>query len=211
MIKLLKLSFSGFIRNTLACLVIMLFSSVFANADSADSYFFDKKHTEIRFYYNHGGVSEQSGEFTILDGDMVMDEENMSNSSVSIVINAKSINTGIKELDGQLQNAYYFSAKEFPKITFTSTDFRIIDEKTIEITGDLTIRGITKSVVVNTEIVHKGEHAMGQRMVFYRGQWLGIRGTFSVLRSEFGMDSFIPMISDSVRVEINAELKARKK
>ncbi|MEM7222311.1 MAG: YceI family protein [Pseudomonadota bacterium] len=180
-------------------------------ASAAESYFLDKEHSEIRFYYSHGGVSEQSGEFLSFKGDAVFDREDFAKSSVSIEIAAASVTSGVPHLDGQLKNSYYFSVKEHPTITYQSREVRQVGERHALIFGDLTIRGVTKPVTLEVELRHDGEHPVGQSIAFYKGQWIGIHATASVLRSEFGMTSYIPVISDRILIEINAELKARKK
>lgn len=182
-----------------------------APASAADNYFLDKDHTEFRFYYSHGGVSEQSGEFTSFEGDVVIDEEEPANSSLSVNIDAKSVVAGVRHLDGQLQNSYYFSVKDHPKITFESTEVRKVGSRAAVVQGSLTIRGITKPVILDVELHHKGEHPLGSSLPFYKGQWIGIHATALVLRSDFGMDSYIPVVSDRIRIVINAELKQRKK
>lgn len=194
-----------------ALLSVVLVWTIAVSAKAADSYFFDKEHSEIRFYYSHGGVSEQSGEFTSFEGDVVFDEEKFDNSSVSIKIDAKSASSGVAHLDGQLKNPYYFSAKDHPKITFESASVRQVGSKNAIILGNLTIRGVTKPVELDVELRHKGEHPLGKSLPFYKGKWIGIYATASLLRSDFGMDSLIPVVSDRVSIVINAELKARKK
>ncbi|MEM7172589.1 MAG: YceI family protein [Pseudomonadota bacterium] len=179
-------------------------------AESVQSYFFDSDHTEVRFYWSHGGVSDQSAEFTSVKGDATFDRSNLSNSSVSISIDAKSATSGIAHLDGQFKSPYYFSVKEHPKITFVSTEIRQVSPKLALITGDLTLRGVTKPVILEAELRHDGEHPVGKSLPYYRGDWLGIHATTTLLRSDFGMDSHLPIISDRIAIEINAELKARK-
>ncbi|MEM7208279.1 MAG: YceI family protein [Pseudomonadota bacterium] len=191
------------------CIILLL--SVGFTVKAADSFFFDKDHTEIRFYYEHGGVSEQSGEFTGFKGDLIFDEADFANNSVSLNIDSKSVNTGVRRLDGELQNPYYFSAKEHPSITFDSTEFQKIDSQNFVVIGDLTVRGITQQISLDVEIRHRGKHPLGKNLAYYRGEWLGIKAKTSFKRSDFEMTSWIPVISDLVRVEVNAELKARKK
>ena len=180
-------------------------------AAAADNYFFDKDHTEIRFYYSHGGVSEQSGEFTDFEGELIFDQSDPTANSVSVTIKSASINTGIRGLDGQLKNPYYFSVKEHPFMTFESSGFTDNGDGKFEVPGMLTIRGIAVPVTLDAEIRHQGEHPLGRTLAFYRGNWLGIRAQTLVMRSAFDMTSFVPVVSDEIRIEINAELKARSK
>ena len=178
-------------------------------SQAADTYGFDRVHTEIRFYYDHGGVSEQSGEFTSIIGSLVLDENNLSNSSATMTIGTNSVTSGVRSLDRELKSARYFSAEEHPDITFQSTSFDRKDEDEFVITGDLTIRGITRPIEISTRIHHRGKHKVGTVLASYRGEWLGIKAESTFLRSDFGITAFIPVVSDDVRVEISAELRKK--
>ena len=190
-----------------ACIWINLIGGSLAQA--ADTYGFDRVHTEIRFYYDHGGVSEQSGEFTSIIGTLNLDEDEMANSEVSMTIGASSVTSGVRSLDRELKSARYFSEEKHPDITFVSTRFDKINDDEFLITGDLTIRGITKPIEVKTKINHRGKHKVATVIASYRGDWLGITAETTFLRSEFGMTAYIPVVSDRVRVEISAELRKK--
>ena len=187
------------------CILILHAPGVLA----LDNYFIDTEHTEIQFFYQHGGVSEQSGQFTDFDGELFLDEENPNNSRITVNIKSDSVMTGVQHLDGQLRNPYYLSAKEHPIISFTSTEFKRTEGEKYTVNGDLTIRGISRQVTIDLEIVHKGQHALGQRLAYYKGTWLGVVGETSFLRSEFDINTWVPFVSDEIRVEIRSELKKR--
>ena len=199
------------LNKQITCLLIII-SMGFACSSmvrAADTYGFDRVHTEIRFYYDHGGVSEQSGEFTSIIGTLILDEENMGNSSAIMTIAAKSVCSGVRSLDRELKSARYFAAEEHPDITFNSTGFDKVGDDKFLITGDLSIRGVTRPIEISTRIHHRGKHQVATVLSSYRGEWLGITAETTFLRSEFGIKAFIPVVSDEVRVEISAELKKK--
>jgi polyisoprenoid-binding protein YceI len=127
-----------------------------------------------------------------------------------LTIQADFIISGVSSLDRRLKSAAYFSVEEYPVIAFKSTGFHKIDETKFTVTGELTIRGITKTVEVTTVLHHKGRHKMVTACpTVYNGQWVGIKASANILRSDFDMKAFVPMISDQIRVEVNLELQMK--
>ena len=201
---------SRLISNSFIHLILLIFTFSVHPILAADTYSSNMSHSEIRFYYDHGGVAENSGEFTNFSVTLVLDEENIGNSSITLTIQADSLVSGVSSLDRRLKSATYFSVEAHPEIVFKSTEFHKISESEFTIAGELTIRGITKFVEIVTILHHKGRHKMVAAFpTVYNGQWVGIKATTHVLRSGFDMKAFIPMISDQVRVEVNLELQMK--
>ena len=94
-------------------------------------------------------------------------------------------------------------------ITFVSTDVEQTGDKTAKVTGDLTIKGITKPLTLDVEVVHLGEHPVGQYIDYYKGQWLGIRATGKLTRSEWDVGYGAPLTSDEITLEISSEMQAK--
>lgn len=115
------------------------------------SWNFDYSHSEIQFSVRHMMVSTVRGQFEKFTGEVHLDEQNPANSSVSVEIDVNSINTRNTDRDNHLKSPDFFDAATYPTITFKSTKIEHVNDKHGKITGDLTIRGITKPIVVNVE------------------------------------------------------------
>ncbi len=185
----------------MACLLV---SGSFA---TAATFTFNPGHTEVRFFWSHAGVSEQSGEWGSVSGSVEFDENNVEATSVSVTIQVDSVNTGFSRLDEDFLSERLFDAANYPEITFVSTGAVKTGPKTVRVTGDLTIKGITKPLILDVELVHYGPHPLGQFMQSFEGTWLGIRAVGTLIRSEFGVGFGAPINSDKIRLEISTELQ----
>ncbi|WP_208975062.1 YceI family protein [Pseudovibrio exalbescens] len=162
-------------------------------------YEFDMSHANIAFSYNHLGYSTTDGRFGDWEGTLVIDEDAPENSSVEIIIDMNSIDTFWEERDAHLKSADFFNVEANPTATFKSTKVEQVDEDELEITGDLTINGQTRETVLEVDVNKMAEHPMLKKPA------VGFTATTTVLRSEFGMDKFVPYVSDEVDIVINAE------
>ncbi|MBC7132614.1 MAG: polyisoprenoid-binding protein [Roseovarius sp.] len=164
-----------------------------------ETYELDPSHSQVVFTYDHLGFSTTTGMFGGFEGTIAFDEENPANSSVSVSIPLMSMFTGWEERDAHFMSGDFFDASEGDLITFTSTAIEVTGENTGLITGDLTMNGVTKSVVLDTVLNQKADHPMANR------PWLGFDATTTLKRSDFGVDMFAPFVSDEVAVHISIE------
>ena len=148
-----------------------------APASTLAAYSVDVGHSSVVFKTKHVGVAEFFGRFNKVDGEVVYDSEKPTDSKVTIEIPVDSIDTNSAQRDGHLKSADFFSAKEFPKLTFESKSVAM-DGDTMLVTGDLTVRDTTKEVVAN--VVKIGE---GEAMRAYRA---GFTAHFEIDMTEFG-------------------------
>ena len=194
-----------------ACLI--LFAAAFLlvpNAAAlAQTYGLDKGHTDIRFQWNHAGVSDQSGRFNDFDGELVLDAGDVSKSSLSVTIKTDSLSTGVDGLDKHLKSADFFETAKYPEATFKSTSVVQTAKGAARVTGDMTIHGVTKPVTFDVHLVHIGDHPLGKFIDHYKGQWLGMKAKTVILRSDFGVGMFAPLTSDRIAITVNTELKAK--
>ena len=174
----------------------------------AKTYALDPGHTEVRFIWNHAGVSDQSGRWGKVDGTVSFDPEDLAATSVSITVDPASVNTGVSALDEHMVGPDMFDTANHPEITFTSTGAVQTGPSHAEVTGNLTIKGETHPLVLDVELLHQGAHPLGAFLDYYKGEWLGIRATGRLLRSKFGVGFAAPLTSDLIRLEINSELKS---
>lgn len=178
-----------------------------ASTAGAATYKFDPGHTEVRFYYNHAGLSEQSGQWKVIGGEVEFDPENIEATQVRVTVDPASVDTGVTALDDHLKTADFFEVETYPEITFVSTGVTKTSDNTVTLVGDLTIRDQTKPVELEITLNHHGAHPLGEVFEYYQGEWIGVNGTAELLRSDFGVGKFAPVTSDEVRLEISAELR----
>ncbi len=172
---------------------------------------FDKGHTEIRFQYDHLGMSKQSGEFREFDGEIRWDRNHIENSRAHVVISAASLSTGYKPLDDHLKSADFFEVAKYPKITFRSTRFKQTGADTGKIIGDLTIHGVTNTVTLDVKFNHYyATHPIAKPdNRYYGAPYAGFSARAQVLRSDFGLDLYVPGTSDLVDIVIETEMRRK--
>ncbi len=177
-----------------------------ASADAA-AWKFDQGHTEVRVYWDHAGFSEQAAEWTRVDGTVELDPENVEAAKVSVTIDASSVNSGVEALDEDLKSERFFEVESYPEITFESTRVIKTGADSVRVIGDLTIKDTTRPFTLDVELVRMGAHPLAQFIERFEGEWLGIRATGTLLRSDFGVGFGAPITSDLVRLEIVTEMK----
>lgn len=150
----------------------------------------DKAHSQINFIADSRLISAR-GHFGTWDANIALDPANLSASSVTITIDATSIDTRVERRDTHLKSADFFDIEKHPTITFTSTAVRPKAEGQLDIEGDLTIRGTTRRITVPAN------------MVFYEAGVGRFRGEFVLKRTEYGVsyDSRVNPIKDDVTVQ----------
>lgn len=167
-------------------------------------YKIDPTHTAIVFSWNHFGFSTPSANFTDIQGTIKVDNAKPSNSSVEVTIPLSSVNTNVVALDKEFQEEAWFNAAKYPNITFKSTKVETKDKKHFKITGNLTVKGVTKPVVLDAVLNKQGEHPMAKVPA------IGFNATTSFNRSAFGIGNYVPNVGDKITVNITTEATAAK-
>jgi polyisoprenoid-binding protein YceI len=185
-------------KNLLLSTVLGLGFATAAVADTTE-YKLDASHSQIVFTYNHLGYSTTTGVYSGFDGTIMFDDADASASSVDVSFPTDGLYTGWAERTAHFLGDDFFGAEANPTISFTSTGIEVTGEATGLITGDLTINGITKSIVLDATMTQMGDHPMAKT------PWAGFEATTTVLRSEFDMGMFAPYVSDEVEVAISIE------
>lgn len=161
-------------------------------------YDFDKSHTQILFFSDHGGFSKQEGEFLNFDGHFVFDQEKPENSSVEVTIQTASIDLDSERWDDHMKNPDFFNVEKFPTMTFKSTGIKVTGENTADITGDLTLLGVTKPVTLN---VTHNKSAENMRGTFVSG----FSAVATIDRTQWGMTYGVPMMNPMIDIRIETE------
>ena len=169
-------------------------------ADAAMTYEIDTAHSMIVFRAKHKGVSYNYGRFNEFTGELMVDETDMSKSTVAFEVKTASVDTANKKRDQHLRSSDFFSAKQFPVITFKSTKVNMKEgtENVLEVTGDLELLGVKKSITVDVEITGKGKGRDGESLI-------GFESIFTIKRSEFGMTYGAGSVSDDIRLIVSIE------
>lgn len=140
----------------------------------------DKAHTDVIFAAKHMMVTTVRGKFASVDGTLSLDEENPSASSGTFTVEVASLNTGVDQRDGHLRSADFFDAETYPTMTFASTKVQSKGGNDYLVTGDLTIKDVTKPVTFEVEY-------LGQYAAMNGTQHAGFHATGKINREEFGL------------------------
>lgn len=182
-----------------------ILASVFAMAGSLvqaapTTFVMDPDHTNVVASWSHLGFSHPSAHFGDVDGKIVYDADDIAGSSVVATIPLTGLDAYVEKFDEHLRSAELFDVAKFPNITFKSTKVEQGGAKgRLRVAGDLTVRGITKPVVLDVTLNGQGEHPMAKR------QAIGFDATAKVKRSDFGLAYAVPAVSDEVEIRITTE------
>jgi len=193
------------LKATLA--TVLLFSTITAQrADTSREYRIDTNHSTVGFSVSiMGGLSKVTGKFTDFTVTLMNDERDITKSSVSVVIKATSIDTGIKERDNDLRTANFFDVEKYPEITFQSTRIEKRGKQLIAV-GTFTMHGVSKEIVLPFTITGPDKNPTTKKMN------IGYTTRITLNRRDFGINWRHPavpnFVSDDVEVEINLITRA---
>lgn len=163
------------------------------------TYAVDPSHAYVTFYYLHQGLSFPLLRATAVAGELEYDADDIENSSVQVAIAANSIRTNIDYFDDELASRKFFNAEKFPYITFRSSGYEAISENIGVVRGQVSIRGVTQPLEFGVTLNNALIHPMLDTPV------IGFSATGSLNRSDFGLDRFIPDVSDTVEFRVEIE------
>ena len=181
--------------------IVALFAAVLAlgsEARAADNYKADPVHSSVLFRSKHANTGHVWGRFNEFGGTFTLDDADPAKASFNIEVKAASVDTNQAKRDEHLRSPDFLNAKQYPTITFKSTAAKKgAADKTLEVTGDLTLHGVTKPVTATIELIGKGEFPPGT-------QRAGFEATFAVKKSEFGFKN-MPGVDDEIRLVVAIE------
>jgi len=164
-----------------------------------DTYKIDPVHSEISFKIRHL-LAKTSGRFTKFSGSVKVDTADISKSSVEVVIEAASINTDNEGRDKHLRAADFFDVEKFPTITFKSTSVKEVAKGKLEVTGQFTLHGVTKTITF--PITNAGTQPGMQPGVTVAGF---IDGVVTINRNDYGIKTYPGALGDDVVIALNIE------
>lgn len=172
-----------------------------ASAEPVD-YTIDPTHTMVLASWNHFGYSNPTANFGDATGTISYDAEAPENSKVEVVLPLSGLNSFVPALDEHLLGAEFFDAAQFPEARFSSTAVRDLGDGKLEVAGNLTVRGVTRPVVLAVTLNNAAPHPMTQVPS------IGFDATTTIKRSEFGIAQFVPAVSDEIELRITTEASA---
>ena len=166
----------------------------------AATYTLDPGHTQVVFSWNHFGYSNPTAQFRKIEGTLEFDAANPTKANVKVTIPLNSVNTNVEKLDEHLQAADFFDSAKYPDAVFKSTKVeKGASENQLKVTGDLSLHGVTKPVVLDVTVAKVGEHPMRKAPA------AGFDATATIKRSDFGITTYVPMVSDDIKLRITSE------
>jgi polyisoprenoid-binding protein YceI len=157
------------------------------------SYTIDPAHTRIGFTARHAMVTKVRGAFNDFEGSAYLDGDNPANSTAQVTIKTASIDTRHAQRDDHLRSNDFFAMDEYPEITFVSTGARQVDDVDFELTGDLTVKGVTQSITIPFEYQGSAQDPFGNQRVGFEGQ-------ATINRKDFGVSFNAPLEAGGVLV-----------
>lgn len=166
----------------------------------AGTYVLDTAHTTIGFVARHAMVTKTRGKFEDFEGTITV-AENIADSKADVTIKSASINTGNDDRDGHVKGDDFFAVEKYPELTFTATSFNVDEAGNGTVTGDLTIKGVTKPVTLDVESEGLAEDPFGNTR-------FGFEATTKINRLDYGIDFNAPLktggvlISEEIKIEL---------
>ena len=172
----------------------------FTLSDLTGNYTLDASHTRIGFVARHAMVTKVRGSFNDFEGSAVVDGDNPEKSSAKVVIKTASIDTRNEQRDGHLRTNDFLDPETYPEITFVTTAVQPVDADNYEVTGDLTIKGVTKSITVPFAFEGAAKDPFGNVRI-------GFEGSVTINRQDFGitwnaaLETGGVLVSDKITLE----------
>lgn len=201
----MTITFKRYVQISIICaLVIGSFLLIISDKTESEGhgnpYEIDTVHSAVIFRAKHMGVTYNYGRFNEFSGDITLDESNNSNSSVELQVKTESVDTANGKRDQHLRSPDFFNAKQFPLMSFKSTKVsqKTGQENMLEVTGDLELHGVKKSITVDVEKTGQANDPKG-------GELVGFLTTFTIKRSEYGMTYGLQGVGDEIQITVSIE------
>ena len=171
-------------------------------AVQAGTFKLDPSHGKITWSVSHFGFSTYVGQFSAVNASLKLDPKALGAAGLDVTVDTTSLGTLNPALDTHLKSADFLDVAKFPTAGFHATKVSPTGERTADITGDLTLHGVTKPVVVHATFVQGGVNPVDRKYS------LGFAGSAEINRSDFGIKTYLPALGDKVTLTIEAEFKA---
>ena len=191
------------IARKLRCSLALVALLFLPAAASADTYDVDAVHSSVMFRAKRMGVVYVYGRFNEFAGTIEMTGEDVSTGKVSLEVKTASVDTGNQRRDDHLRNPDFFNSTQLPVMKFQSTSVKAGSGNTFEVTGDLTLHGVTKPVTAIVEKVGSGKDPRSSKTL------VGFEAKLTIKRSDFDMKYQVGPLSDEVDIHVALHAVAR--
>jgi polyisoprenoid-binding protein YceI len=172
-------------------------------AVKAGTYTVEASHTRTQFTVSHMGFTDWYGDFTGTSGSLSIDPRNIAATRLDITIPVSSVSTTNAKLDDELKSAAWLGAEQFPTIRFVSTKIVKTGAKTAAITGNLTLHGVTRPVVLAATFNGAGINPLSKAYT------VGFNARTAIRRSDYGVKAYIPLVGDELTIRISAAFEQK--
>jgi len=172
----------------------------FTLTDLTGEYTLDPSHTRIGFVARHAMVTKVRGSFNDFEGSAVVDGDNPEKSSAKITIKSASVDTRNEQRDGHLRTNDFLDPETYPEITWVSTSVKAVDADNYEVTGDLTIKGVTKSITIPFAFEGAAKDPFGNVRIGFEGSATINRGDFGITFNA-ALETGGVLVSDKITLE----------
>jgi polyisoprenoid-binding protein YceI len=179
----------------IACLSLFFFT---VSVQAAETFTLDPQHTYVLWHIKHLGFSTQAGKW-YASGTLIFDKDKPENSKVNATIQVADVVTGIAELDKHLKGKLFFDVAQYPTATFVSDKTTMTSKTTAKVHGTLTLHGVSKPIVLDVKFNQVGINPVTDKMT------AGFSATTQLKRSDFGINTLLPGLSDEVKINVEAE------
>lgn len=165
---------------------------------AGDVYQIDPVHSSVQFRIKHLAISNVYGNFTNFSGKLIIDPENPTKNSIEAFVTAQSVNTNTPKRDNHLRSPDFFDAENFPKVSFKSNSWKKLDNEIFEVSGDLTLLGVTRPLKVELLQTGAGKDPWG-------GYRVGFETSFTIERNDFKMGEMQNSVGGKVNIIVSIE------
>lgn len=165
----------------------------------------DVTHTNVGFEIKHMMVSKVRGNFSDMEGTIEGDPRELENTKINFRVGIDSISTNNEDRDNHLRSADFFEAEKYPNMTFESTNIKKVGDNQYELTGNLTIKDVTKETTFDVEYLGEGTNPWGVEVV-------GFEASTTISRKEFGLtwnqalETGGVLVGDDVKIQIDLQV-----
>lgn len=167
------------------------------------TYAVEPTHTRVMFAVSHMGFSTWFGDFTQASGTLTLDPKAPASAAVDVTVQAASVATTNAKLDGELRDPTWLDAAKFPTLRFRSTRVTPTGPGRADVTGDFTLHGVTRPLVLHAVFNGAGANAMSKAYT------VGFEGAGVIRRSDFGVTKYTPLIGDEVKITVSAAFEKK--
>jgi polyisoprenoid-binding protein YceI len=183
------------------CLALVALAFSLRCAAEVQTWQIDPNHTAAQFSVRHLGISTVRGVFEKTTGTVTFDSQNPTKTSIEATIDANSVNTRVQMRDNDLRSPHFLEVEKYPTITFKSTRAEAAGAGKLKLTGDLTIHGVTKQVVLDVDASSQSiTDPMG------KGLRMGANATTKIDRKDFGITYLPGVVGDEIQIVLDVEL-----